>query len=110
MEKNSGLESSQSIDWNLIGKEGVSPRPKIDTPSKVYTTHRKKDPSMNEQQMNRHEHSERLIAAHTFLMRKPISHSKRVKKQLQQKLSRIDEKLDAHIQKLWSLLNRSMEP
>ncbi|HGF5019669.1 hypothetical protein [Vibrio parahaemolyticus] len=65
---------------------------------------------MDNQQLSRMERSERLLAAHCFLMRKPIPYSMRLKKSLQAKLTRIDQKLEVYIDKIWSFLNSSMQP
>ncbi|HDZ9162548.1 TPA: hypothetical protein RUY83_001536 [Vibrio cholerae] len=65
---------------------------------------------MNNQQLSRLERSERLLAAHCYLMRKPVPYSMRVKKALQQKLTLLDQKLEVYIDKIWAFLNRSMQP
>lgn len=65
---------------------------------------------MEKQQLSRMERSERLLAAHCYLMRKPIPYSMRLKKLLQAKLTRIDQKLEAYVDKVWSVINRSMQP
>ncbi|MFW1108298.1 hypothetical protein ACEWA7_19865 [Vibrio parahaemolyticus] len=65
---------------------------------------------MEKQQLTRMERSERLLAAHCYLMRKPVSHSMRLKKSLQAKLTRIDQKLETYVDKAWLFLNRTMQP
>ncbi|KOH04563.1 hypothetical protein [Vibrio parahaemolyticus] len=65
---------------------------------------------MDNQQLSRMEHSERLLAAHCYLMRKPVPYSMRLKRSLQAKLTRIDQKLEVYVDKIWDFLNRSMQP
>lgn len=61
---------------------------------------------MNATQRARLEHSERLIAGHCYLMRKPESKYKRVVKKLQVMVSRLDSQLG----KLFDILNSSVQP
>ncbi len=65
---------------------------------------------MNKQQLSRLERSERLLSIHCYLMRKPVPYSIRLKRALQAKLIRIDQKLSLYIDKFWQFLNSSMQP
>lgn len=65
---------------------------------------------MNQQQLARHEHSERLIAGHIHLMRKPLSHSKQLQAKLQAKVMKLDAKLATNLHKLFKLINTTIQP
>lgn len=65
---------------------------------------------MNQQQLARHEHSERLIAGHVYLMRKPQPYSKRLAAKLQAKVLRLDAKVTTNLYKLFKFINSTIEP
>ncbi|MCD9516434.1 hypothetical protein [Photobacterium carnosum] len=65
---------------------------------------------MNQQQLARYEHSERLIAVHIHLMRKPLSHSKQLQAKLQAKVMKLDAKLATNLHKLFKLINSTVQP
>lgn len=61
---------------------------------------------MNAIQLARYERSERLIAGHCHLMRKPMPKYKKTLRKLQVVLRRIDVKLG----ELFDILNSSVQP
>ena len=61
---------------------------------------------MNQSQIDRYEHSERLILGHCYLMRKPVSKSTRIKWKAQAAL----RKLDTSLGKLFKFLNSTIQP
>lgn len=61
---------------------------------------------MTTNQLARLEHSERLIAVHCYLMRKPVPKYKQALQKLQAVLVRIDSKLG----ELFDIINRSVQP